>query len=100
MQRPPWGHEDAWGFPIDQGDRPVLHLGHGIALGVDVADLLELECSLQRDGKVDVAAEIEGTARGGDPCGGLVDERVGLEGLADEERGRLDSIDDGQAVGE
>src|SRR2546425_8725787 len=28
---------------IDEGDRPVLHLACGIAFGVDVGDLLELE---------------------------------------------------------
>ena len=54
--------EDAGGLAIDQGDRPVLHLGGRIALGVDVADLLELQRPFERDGEVEVAAEVEGAA--------------------------------------
>ena len=45
---------------IDQGDRAVLHLGGRVALGVDVADLLELQGPFQRDGVVQVAAQVEG----------------------------------------
>ena len=37
----------------------MLHLAGRIALGVDVADLLELERALQRDGVVDAAAQEE-----------------------------------------
>ena len=55
-------HEDAGRLAIDQGDRAVLHLGGGIALGVDIADLLELQRALQRDGIMDIAAEVEGIA--------------------------------------
>ena len=34
---------------VDQGDRAVLHLGRRVALGVDVADLLELQGPFQGD---------------------------------------------------
>ena len=33
---------------VEERDRAVLHLAGGIALGVDVADLLELERALER----------------------------------------------------
>jgi uncharacterized protein (TIRG00374 family) len=36
--------------PVDQRDRAVLHLAGGVALGVDVADLLELERALRAMG--------------------------------------------------
>ena len=34
---------------VDQRDRPVLHLGGRVALGVDVADFLELQRPFERD---------------------------------------------------
>ena len=37
-----WVHDDRHGL-VDQRARRVLHLAGGIALGVDVGDLLELE---------------------------------------------------------
>ena len=40
----------------------MLHLGRGIALGVDVGDLFELERALERDREGDAAAQIEGIA--------------------------------------
>ena len=43
---------------VDQGDRPVLHLAGGIALGMDVADLLQFERTLERDGIAGAAAQI------------------------------------------
>ena len=43
---------------VEQRDRAVLHLTGGIALGVDVADLLELERTLERR-RVGVAAADE-----------------------------------------
>ena len=33
---------------VEQRDRPVLELARGVALGVDVADLLQLERALER----------------------------------------------------
>ena len=38
---------------------PVLHLASGVAFGVDVGDLLELEGAFEGDGVVDAAAEEE-----------------------------------------
>ena len=48
---------------VDEGVGAVLHLAGGVAFGVDVGDLLELEGSLERDGVVDAAAEEEEVAR-------------------------------------
>ena len=44
---------------VDQGNRPVLHLRGRQALGVDVADLLQLERALQGHRVVDAAAQVE-----------------------------------------
>ena len=44
---------------VDEGDGAVLHLAGGIALGVDIGDLLELERALEGDGVVDAAAQEE-----------------------------------------
>jgi hypothetical protein len=35
----------------DERDGAVLHLGGGIALGVDVGDFLQLERAFERDGE-------------------------------------------------
>ena len=47
---------------VDERDGAVLHLGGGIALGVNVADFLELQRSLECDGEVVAAAEVEHVA--------------------------------------
>ena len=47
---------------VDEGDRPVLEFAGGIALGVDVGDLLELERPFQGDGEVQAAADEEEVA--------------------------------------
>ena len=44
---------------VDQRDGAVLQLAGGVAFGVDVGDLLELERALQGDRVVDVAADEE-----------------------------------------
>src|SRR5207244_10650519 len=61
------GHEGA--FRIEQGDRAVLQFPGGIALRVDVADLLELERTLE-GGRVAVATPDEHEAARVDvaPC--------------------------------
>src|SRR3546814_6034705 len=51
---------------VDQRDRAVLHLTRGIALGMDVADFLELQRAFERERIVGAAAEVEHIARGGD----------------------------------
>ena len=42
---------------VNERDGAVLELAGGVALGVDVADLLELQRSLERDGKMHSPAE-------------------------------------------
>ena len=44
---------------VDEGVGAVLHLTGGVAFGVDVGDLLELEGAFEGDGVVDAAAEEE-----------------------------------------
>ena len=44
---------------VDQCDRTVLHLGCGIALGVDVGNLFQFQSAFERSGVVVAAAEIE-----------------------------------------
>ena len=62
---------------VDEGVGAVFHLSGGVALGVDVADLLELERSLEGDGVVDAAAEEEevvgGVEDAGENCALVVD---------------------------
>ena len=56
---------------VDEGVGAVLHLAGGVAFGVDVGDLLELEGAFERDGVVDAAAEEEEVAGGGEVFGEL-----------------------------
>jgi hypothetical protein len=56
---------------VDEGVGAVLHLAGGVAFGVDVGDLLELERAFERDGVVDAAAEEEEVAGGGEGLGEL-----------------------------
>ena len=44
---------------VDQGDRAVLHFGRRIALGMDVADFLELQRALERGGEIELPAQVE-----------------------------------------
>ena len=44
---------------LDERDGAVLQLAGGVGLGVDIADLLELQAPLQRQGVVQIAAEIK-----------------------------------------
>jgi hypothetical protein len=54
---------------VDERQGAVLHLAAGVALGVDVRDLLELERALQGDGAGEPAAEEERVARVHDGAG-------------------------------
>ncbi len=98
VQRALRSHEHAGRAGVDQSDRAVLHLGCGIAFGVNVADLLQLECSLERDGIVQVSSEVESTSRGSDQPRGLFDGRLRLQDFTHERRDRLDRIDDGHSI--
>src|SRR5215471_6662528 len=66
VPRIPRGEGDHGHPLVDEGNGTVLHLAGGVALRVDVGDLLELEGSLQGDGIVEAAAEEEEVAIGGE----------------------------------
>lgn len=54
---------------VDEGVGAVLHLAGGVAFGVDVGDLLELERAFEGDGVVDAAAEEEEVVRSVEEAG-------------------------------
>ena len=85
---------------VDQRDRAVLHLGGRIALGVDVADLLELERPFERDRVVQISSEVEHASRRRDQPRRLFDQRLGLQDLAEQRGNRFDRLDDRQSVRE
>ena len=51
------GDADYWEGLVDEGVGAVLHLAGGVAFGVDVGDLLELERAFEGDRVVDASAE-------------------------------------------
>ena len=57
---------------VDQRDRPMLHLGGGIALGVDVGDFLQFQGALERHGKVVAAPQVEDVLRAHHPLGDVL----------------------------
>ena len=65
---------------VDEGVGAVLHLAGGVAFGVDVGDLLELEGAFEGDGVVDAAAEEEEVVGGVEDFGELL--AVVVEGEA------------------
>ena len=65
---------------VDEGVGAVLHLAGGVAFGVDVGDLLELEGAFEGDGVVDAAAEEEEVVGGVEDFGELF--ALGVEGEA------------------
>ena len=66
---------------VNEGVGAVLHLAGGVAFGVDVGDLLELEGAFEGDGVVDAAAEEEEVAGGGEGLGELA--ALGVDGAED-----------------
>ena len=68
---------------VDQRDRPVLELAGRIALGVDVADFLELQRAFHGDREHLAAAEIEHVLGLAQALGDLLDLRLGAERLRD-----------------
>src|SRR5881397_3488639 len=70
----------------DQRDGPVLHLAAGVALGVDVRDLLQLQRALEGDGVLDAAAEIEEVGGVAEMAGQGGDLGVELQRLLDQAR--------------
>src|SRR5439155_113412 len=77
----------------DECDRTVLHLAAGVALGVDIRDLLELERALEGDGVLEPAPQIEEIARVRELAGEGHDLAVQLERLLDQTRD-LDEVMD------
>src|SRR2546430_4904705 len=77
----------------DERDRAVLHLTAGIALGMDVGNLLELERPLEGDGVLDATAQIEDVARVGELAGERRDLGVQPERRLDQPRD-LDEVVD------
>ena len=57
VERPLGGQHHHRQAGVDQGDGAVLHLAGGIGLGVDVADLLELEGPFVGRGRLEVATQ-------------------------------------------
>src|SRR6266849_3222707 len=73
------------GQPVgDERDGAMLHLATGVALGVDVGDLLELERAFEGDRKLEPAPEIEDVTRAGELAGDRRNLAVELERLLDE----------------
>ena len=58
---------------IDEGDGAVLHLGSGIALGMDIADFLELEGALEGHGEVPASAQVHEVVGVGEGAGDFGD---------------------------
>ena len=67
---------------VDEGDRPVLHLAGGVALGVDVGDLLQLQGAFERQRIGGAAPEIEDVAGERDFGGDLLDRLVVVQDFA------------------
>ena len=61
---------------IDEGDGAVLHLGSGIALGMDIADFLELEGALEGHGEVPTSAQVHEVVGVGEGAGDFGDSVV------------------------
>ena len=87
------GDGDQRHLGVEQRDGAVLQLAGRIALGVDVADLLELEGALERDRVADAPADEHEAARvdvaPGQPRGGSrrsVERPLGLVGQRPERR--------------
>ena len=80
-QGPGGGDDDHRHRLVDQCDGAVLHLARGIALGVDVGDLLELERALERQRIIGAAPEIEHVMRSRDLLGDGADALVVMQHL-------------------
>ena len=74
------GDDDHGHLLVDEGDGTVLHLGGGVAFGVDVGDFLEFEGTFEGHGVVVAAAEVDEVLAVGEHLGELVDVLVVLEG--------------------
>ena len=77
---------------VDEGVGAVLHLAGGVAFGVDVGDLLELERAFEGDGVVDAAAEEEEVVGGGEDWRLCMSVRRGTACVGRERRDRSSSF--------
>ena len=78
------GHDDDDRLAlVHERDRAVLELSGGEALGVDVADFLELERALEGDGEADVTAQVDHRGRILHRAGELADRLTVLEDARD-----------------
>ena len=80
---------------LDQGDGAVLELAGGVGLGVDIADLLELQGALQAHGIVQVPADEEDGVVVEVPGGKIGDVLGVIQELLHQVRQGLDLGDDG-----
>ena len=86
--------EDRRRVLIHQRDRAVLHLAGGVALGVDVGDLLELERPLERGREVVPSAQIQEVGGVLVLLGDPLDLRGALQRRLDVRRQRLQRLGD------
>ena len=66
---------------VDEGDRPVLHLGCRIALGMDIGDFFQLQGTFQCNRIIVTTAQIEAVLGIGEDGGQTFYLLVGLQGL-------------------
>ena len=75
------GDNDNRHVGVNERDGPVLELSGGIALSVDVADFLELQRTLERDGEMHSPPEEEAARLLQEPCGHRLGGAIEAEGL-------------------
>src|SRR5262245_47388611 len=88
------GDDDDGHVFVDQGDRPVLELTGGIALGVNIGNLLQFERALERNRVADAAAEVEHVLGPGELVRQLLKQRLASEQGRDMPRHLRQSVDE------
>src|SRR5206468_9988753 len=83
---------------IDQRNRAVLHFRRRVSLGVDVADLLQLERPLERRWETVTATEVEEVLRALELLGDLLDLGRPIENVLNLRRQLLHLLDDLLAI--
>ena len=100
VQRAARSDEDGGSGRVDQRNRAMLHLGCGIALSVDVADLLEFQGPFESDGVVQVASEKQDAAGGAEVLGSAGGQGFEGKGAIEGAGGGFEGVEHGQAVSE
>src|SRR5262245_27172537 len=80
-------------MPIDERNRAMLHFACGVALGMDVRDLLQLESSLERQWEVEPSPEIEDMTAIGEALGDPANHFALLENDREEVRELDESLE-------